>query len=63
MSGSISGDMIKEMLSEVKGIMETYTDFKIQLWCFDTGTYNYKTFTPQNIDELLAYEPNGRRWN
>lgn len=59
MSGSISGDMIKEMLSEVKGIMETYTDFKIQLWCFDTGTYNYKTFTPQNIDELLAYEPMG----
>ena len=50
MSGSISDTMGKEMLSEVKGIMEQFQDFRIKLWCFDTNVYNYAEFTPQNID-------------
>lgn len=59
MSGSISGTMIKEMFSEVKGIMQQFQDFKIQIWCFDTNVYAYKTFTPENIDELDEYVPEG----
>jgi len=59
MSGSISSTMIKEMLSEVKGIMEQFQDFRIQLWCFDTSIYAYKEFTQDNIDEFLEYEPRG----
>jgi predicted metal-dependent peptidase len=45
MSGSISDSQAKDFLSEVKGIMDEYTDFNINLWCFDTQVYNYKTFT------------------
>ena len=59
MSGSISSSMIKEMLSEVKGIMEQFQDFKIKLWCFDTSVYAYKEFSQDNISEFLEYEPQG----
>ena len=56
MSGSISDTQGKEMLSEVKGIMEQFQDFRVRVWCFDTDVYNYKEFTPQNIDEFDTYE-------
>ena len=59
MSGSISDTMGKEMLSEVKGIMEQFADFKIQVWCFDTQCYGYEVFTPQNIDEIENYAITG----
>jgi predicted metal-dependent peptidase len=55
-SGSISNDQIKEFLSEVKGIMEQYKDFKIHLWSFDTEVFNPKVFTPDNMDELEDYQ-------
>ena len=55
MSGSISDTMGKEMLSEVRGIMEQFTDFRVKVWCFDTQCYNYQEFTPQNIDEFENY--------
>ena len=35
MSGSISDSMAKDFLSEVKGIMEEYKDFKLDLWTLD----------------------------
>ena len=56
MSGSISDVQGKEMLSEVRGIMEQFQDFRVKVWCFDTQCYNYKEFTPQNIDEFDEYE-------
>jgi predicted metal-dependent peptidase len=59
MSGSISDTMGKEMLSEVRGIMEQFQDFKIKVWCFDTQCYNYCEFTPQNIDEFDDYAITG----
>jgi len=59
MSGSITNDMGKEMISEVKGIMEEYKDFKLKLWCFDTNVYNYAEFTGDNADDLLSYELKG----
>ncbi len=58
-SGSISNDMIIEMLSEVKGIMETFPDFKLRVWSFDTKVYSYKEFTPDTIDEIHEYMPDG----
>ena len=36
MSGSISDAMAKDFISEVKGIMDEYVDFKLDIWCFDT---------------------------
>jgi predicted metal-dependent peptidase len=59
MSGSITNEMGKEMISEVKGIMEEYKDFKLKLWCFDTNVYNYAEFTGDNADDLMTYELKG----
>ena len=59
MSGSISDVQAKDFLSEVKGIMDEYKDFKIDLWCFDTEVYNYAQFTGDTSDELMNYEVKG----
>jgi len=59
MSGSISDAMARDFLSEVKGIMEEYKDFKLDLWCFDTEVYGYKQFTGDTADEINDYECQG----
>ncbi len=55
-SGSMTADMLRDILSEVRGIMVTFGDFKLRVWTFDTKVYNVKEFTPQNIDEIHEYE-------
>ena len=59
MSGSIGDEDAKVFLSEVKGIMDQYEDFKIDLWCFDTEIYNHQAITHDNSDDLMGYEPQG----
>ena len=59
MSGSISDAMAKDFLSEVKGIMDEYVDFKLDLWCFDTRVYGYQQFTGDTADEIMSYECKG----
>ncbi len=59
MSGSIGQEDATVFLSEVKGIMDQYEDFNIQLWCFDTDVYNHVKIGHDNSDELLSYEPQG----
>ena len=59
MSGSISDAMAKDFLSEVKGIMDEYVDFNLDLWCFDTEVYNYIRFTGDTADDITSYEPKG----
>jgi predicted metal-dependent peptidase len=59
MSGSITDAMGKDMISEIKGIMEEYKDFKLKLWCFDTDVYNYAEFTGDNADDISEYECKG----
>lgn len=59
MSGSIGDDDARTFLSEVKGIMDQYTDFKINLWTFDTEVYGHKEITHDNSEDLLCYEPQG----
>jgi predicted metal-dependent peptidase len=59
MSGSISDSMAKDFLSEVKGIMDEYKDFKLDLFCFDTEVYGYKQFTGDTADEIAEYECKG----
>lgn len=58
-SGSISGEDSKAFLSEIKGIMEAYEEYKIRVWCFDTAIYNDQTFTSENMDSIEEYEPMG----
>jgi predicted metal-dependent peptidase len=59
MSGSIGDEDAKIFLSEVKGIMEQYEDYSIDIWCFDTDIYNPQRFTHDDGDALLSYEPQG----
>jgi len=59
MSGSIGDEDAKTFLSEIKGIMDQYEDFKINLWCFDTEIYNHKEISQDNSHDLLEYEPKG----
>lgn len=56
MSGSISDAQARDFISEVKGIMDEYTDFKLDIWCFDTDVYNYAKFSIDNADEIMSYE-------
>jgi len=56
MSGSIGNDQAKIFLSEVKGIMDQYKDFKIKCWCFDTKVYNEQDFSQDSGEELTDYK-------
>ena len=59
MSGSIGDEQAKDFLSEIKGIMQEYKDFKIKVWCFDTQVYNEADFDGYSMDEFDEYEPMG----
>ena len=59
MSGSISDTQAKDFLSEVKGIMDEYVDFTLDLWCFDTKVYNYAKFTGDTAQDIMEYEVKG----
>jgi predicted metal-dependent peptidase len=59
MSGSIGEEDATTFLSEIKGIMDQYEDFKITLFCFDTEIYNCQTITQDNSQDLLDYECQG----
>jgi predicted metal-dependent peptidase len=58
MSGSITDAMGKDMLSEIKGIMDEYKDFKVKIWCFDTDVYNEQNFDSYEND-IESYELKG----
>jgi predicted metal-dependent peptidase len=59
MSGSIGDAQAKDFLSEIKGIMQEYKDFKIKVWCFDTKVYNEMDYDGYSMDEFDQYEPMG----
>lgn len=58
-SGSISETMVKDFLSEVKGIMDAYDEYKVQIWTFDTDVYNHQVYTSENMEDIMNYEPQG----
>jgi predicted metal-dependent peptidase len=58
-SGSMSSEMLHDILSEVKGIMEAFDDFKLDVWTFDTKVYGYEKYTPDNIDDIDDYQLQG----
>jgi predicted metal-dependent peptidase len=59
MSGSIGDADAKVFLSEVKGIMDQYADYKIDLWTFDTQVYGHVQISQDNDHELMEYQPQG----
>jgi predicted metal-dependent peptidase len=58
-SGSISETELKIFLSEIQGIMESYEEYRIRVWSFDTEVYNDQLFTSENMDSIASYEPKG----
>jgi len=56
MSGSIGDHVAKEMLSEVQGIMGQYNDYRITVFCFDTGVYNVDVFTSEDGRDITEYD-------
>jgi len=50
MSGSICDTQALTFLSEIKGIMDMYEDFKLKVWCFDTRVYNEQDFDSYDND-------------
>lgn len=59
MSGSISDAQGRDFVSEIKGIMETFEDYKIHVACFDTEVYNMQLFTSDNLEDISEYEIKG----
>ena len=58
-SGSITSRDSQIFLSEIKGIMESYDEYNIRVWCFDTEIYNDQTFNTDNLNDIMRYEPSG----
>lgn len=59
MSGSISNQQASAFLGEIRSIMESFTSFKIHVFCFDTEIYNSQDFNSDNLDTIDGYEPQG----
>lgn len=59
MSGSIGDEQASIFLGEIRGIMESFTGFKIHVFCFDTEIYNPQDFTSDNLDTIDGYQPTG----
>jgi len=59
MSGSIGEWQARDFLSEIKGIMDEYQDYRIKVWCFDTEVYGEEDFSADGGEDLTEYEIRG----
>jgi predicted metal-dependent peptidase len=58
-SGSISGQMLKDFLGEIQGIMESFPAYRIHVVTFDTDAYNPVQYDSDNLDSICDYEIKG----
>jgi predicted metal-dependent peptidase len=58
-SGSISGTMLKDFLSEIQGIMDSFPAYRIHVITFDTDAYNPAQYNSENLDSICDYEVTG----
>jgi predicted metal-dependent peptidase len=58
-SGSISQDMLRDFLSEIQGIMDSFPSYKIHVVTFDTDCYNPAQYDSDNLDSMIDYEVSG----
>ena len=58
-SGSISETMLKDFLSEIQGIMDSFPAYRIHVVTFDTDCYNPAQYNSDNLDSLCDYEVKG----
>jgi predicted metal-dependent peptidase len=55
-SGSICGEMLKDFLGEIQGIMDQYTCYKIHVMSWDTQVHNPQQYDSDNLDSITDYE-------
>lgn len=58
-SGSIGEAMLRDFLSEIQGIMESFPAYRIHVFCFDTEVHNPAQYDSENLDSIAEYEPGG----
>ena len=58
-SGSISDAQARDFLSEVKGIMETFEDYRIHVGTFDTDVHNVQLYSSDNLEDIDSYQLEG----
>jgi len=58
-SGSISESMLKDFLSEIQGIMDSFPAYRIHVITFDTDAYNPAQYNSDNLDSICDYEVQG----
>jgi predicted metal-dependent peptidase len=58
-SGSMGSDVLKDILSETQGIMDSFPAYKLHVVSFDTQVYNPQQFDSENLDNLVDYEIQG----
>lgn len=58
-SGSMDENMLKDILSEVQGIMDSFPVYKIHVISFDTQVYNPQQYDSDNLDSIVDYEVQG----
>ena len=58
-SGSITDNDLKIFLSEIKGIMESYDEYKIHVVGWDTQVHNSGIFTSENLEDIASFQPGG----
>ena len=55
-SGSIGQDDATDFLSEVKGIVDQFGQYRIRIWSFDTAVYGYDEFTHDDGRDITEYQ-------
>ena len=55
-SGSIGQSDATDFLSEVKGIMDQFGQYRIRVWSFDTKVYAYDEFTDDDGRSIEEYQ-------
>ena len=58
-SGSIGEAMLRDFLSEIQGIMDSFPAYRIHVFCFDTEVHNPAQYNSDNLDSITDYEPGG----
>lgn len=58
-SGSMGQELLREIMSEVKGIMTTFGQFKLRVGCFDAQAYKVYEYTERNVDEIDEFQLEG----
>jgi predicted metal-dependent peptidase len=58
-SGSIAETMLKDFLSEIQGIMDSFPAYRIHVVTFDTECYNPAQYDSDNLDSMCDYEVSG----